>query len=68
MTERYASIDIGTNTLRLLVTESNSKDPYKVLYRDRAVTRLGGRFSEEDGLIDDDAAEQNYQCAWQVFE
>ncbi len=56
MSERYASIDIGTNTLRLLVAESNSKDAYKVVHRDRAVTRLGGRFSEEDGLIDDDTA------------
>ncbi len=56
MSETYASIDIGTNTLRLLIAESNSKDAYKVLHRDRAVTRLGGRFSEEDGLIDDDAA------------
>ncbi len=56
LSERYASIDIGTNTLRLLIAESNSRDAYKVVYRDRAVTRLGGKFSEEDGSIDDDAA------------
>jgi len=56
MSEKYAAIDIGTNTLRLLIAESNSEDPYKVVHRDRAVTRLGGKFSEEYGLIDDDAA------------
>lgn len=56
MPERYASIDIGTNTLRLLIAESISGNDYKVVYRDRAVTRLGESLSAERGFINDNAA------------
>ena len=54
--EKYASIDIGTNTLRLLIAESNSENDYKVVYRDRAITRLGENVSVERGFISDAAA------------
>ena len=52
---RYAAIDIGSNSLRMLAAEApaNPGDPIIALASDRQVTRLGesvfrsGRFSEE---------------------
>ncbi len=51
----YASIDIGTNTLRLLVAEAG-KDGFivPVVYK-RIITRLGGLFSEQKGIDLDSA-------------
>lgn len=46
---RYASIDIGTNTLRLLIAEPDDKGLKPVLYK-RAITRLGGGYTEESGI------------------
>lgn len=49
MQQRYASIDLGTNTARLLIgsTEGGSISP--VLIK-RHITRLGGGFTRESGI------------------
>ena len=49
---RLASIDIGTNTLRLFICESHARR-LKPLYKDRVITRLGGGFSQKKKLIPD---------------
>jgi len=49
---RLASIDIGTNTLRLLICESHGRQ-LKPLYKDRVITRLGGGFLQKNRLITD---------------
>ncbi|HLC21520.1 MAG TPA: hypothetical protein VJM10_05365, partial [Candidatus Methylomirabilis sp.] len=36
-----AAIDIGTNTLRLLVAEAVGPDDYAVLHEEQQITRLG---------------------------
>jgi len=41
--ERIAAIDIGSNTLRLLIAEKN-RDSFRSLLRDRAIVRLGRGF------------------------
>lgn len=55
---RYASIDVGTNTLRLLVAEPEGSVLRPVLYK-RRITRLGGGYTEEAG-ISADAAERAF--------
>jgi len=37
----YAAIDIGTNTVRLLVAETVGPDDYTVLHEEQQITRLG---------------------------
>ena len=54
---RIASIDIGTNTFRILVGEIRDKE-IKKLYINRVITRLGGGFSKE-GKITEDAAKRS---------
>ena len=49
---RIASIDIGTNTFRILVGEVKGKE-LKKLYIDRVITRLGGGFSKEKRISED---------------
>ncbi len=46
---RYASIDLGTNTVRLLIASVGKEglEPVQVM---RRITRLGGGFSRETGL------------------
>lgn len=46
---RYASIDIGTNTLRLLIAEPLGRDLRPLVYK-RKITRLGGGYNEESGI------------------
>lgn len=41
----YAAIDIGTNTLRLLIAEAVSRDDFTILHEEQQITRLG------EGLI-----------------
>jgi exopolyphosphatase/guanosine-5'-triphosphate,3'-diphosphate pyrophosphatase len=60
--KRYASIDVGTNTVRLLIGEPDPEQGYRVLFRDRAITRLGGNFSDDVGLIDRAAADRTIQA------
>ena len=38
---RYAAVDIGSNSVRLLVCEVNPGAPLRVLASEREVTRLG---------------------------
>jgi exopolyphosphatase/guanosine-5'-triphosphate,3'-diphosphate pyrophosphatase len=52
---RIASIDIGTNTFRILVGEARDKE-LKKLYIDRVITRLGGGFGKERRIPEDAAA------------
>jgi exopolyphosphatase/guanosine-5'-triphosphate,3'-diphosphate pyrophosphatase len=49
---RIASIDIGTNTFRILVCELYDKE-LKKLYVDRIITRLGGGFTKEGKITED---------------
>jgi len=37
----YAAIDVGTNTLRLLIAEAVSPDDYAILHEEQEITRLG---------------------------
>ncbi|MBI5560901.1 MAG: Ppx/GppA family phosphatase [Deltaproteobacteria bacterium] len=57
---KYASIDIGTNTLRLLVADGLADGNIRPLAYRRAITRLGGRYSE--GCIDKYAAERTFNA------
>ncbi len=47
---KYASIDIGTNTLRLLIAEADSSGHLTPLVYRRAITRLGGGYSSSAGI------------------
>src|SRR5579863_7793534 len=38
---RYAAIDIGSNSIRLLAAEANPSEPVRILAADRQVARLG---------------------------
>ncbi|MEO8096646.1 MAG: Ppx/GppA phosphatase family protein [Acidobacteriota bacterium] len=50
---RYAAIDIGSNSIRMLAAEINASEPFKELAADRQVVRLGagvfrgGRLTQE---------------------
>lgn len=46
---KHASIDIGTNTLRLLIAEIDNKNLQPV-YLKRIITRLGGDYKEDIGI------------------
>ncbi|MCZ6468170.1 MAG: exopolyphosphatase, partial [Candidatus Dadabacteria bacterium] len=48
---RIASIDIGTNTIRLLICEQTRDSALKKLYIDRVITRLGEGFSNDKALL-----------------
>src|SRR3972149_3414560 len=60
---RWASIDIGTNTLRLLIADIDKKIPkprdkkLKPIIVKRIITRLGGDYTEQGG-IDREAKER----------
>lgn len=47
---KHASIDIGTNTLRLLIAEVDLSGALTPLVYRRAITRLGGNYTEEFGI------------------
>jgi len=47
---RYASIDIGTQTIRLLVADFDSSGKLIPVYRDRAIIRLGEGMTENNCL------------------
>jgi len=56
---RIASIDIGTNTIRLLICEQTSAGSLKKLYLDRAITRLGEGYSNDKTLLNPKAVERS---------
>src|SRR4030067_3698054 len=49
---RWASIDIGTNTLRLLIADIDNKR-LKSVFLKRIITRLGGGYTETAGITDE---------------
>lgn len=53
---RTASIDIGTNTVRLLICEETSDGTLQKLYIERVITRLGEGFSQYSRKITPNAA------------
>ncbi len=57
---RYASIDIGTNTLRLLIADEEAGGLKPLIYK-RAITRLGGKYTAPSG-IDKESAERTFKA------
>ena len=47
---RYASLDVGSNTVRLLIAERMAGGGIRPLRGERSITRLGGNFSTEGNL------------------
>ena len=47
---RYASIDIGTNTLRLLIASVDAQGAVRHEVYKRKITRLGGDYAEDTGI------------------
>ncbi len=58
---KRASIDIGTNTLRLLIAEVGVDGKIEPLLCKRAITRLGGGYTEKVG-ISEEAAERSMKA------
>ncbi|MCI0480763.1 MAG: Ppx/GppA family phosphatase [Candidatus Dadabacteria bacterium] len=56
---RIASIDIGTNTFRLLVSEADGGKFIKKLYISREITRLGEGLTPEKMLINPNAIDRS---------
>lgn len=50
---RRASIDIGTNTVRLLIADVDNNNKINPIHIERRITRLGGGYTEEFGISDD---------------
>jgi exopolyphosphatase/guanosine-5'-triphosphate,3'-diphosphate pyrophosphatase len=55
---RIASIDIGTNTFRILICEAAGKQIRKI-YTDQVITRLGGGFKKDERLLTDSAIQRS---------
>ncbi len=55
---RIASIDIGTNTFRILICETAGKHIRKI-YIDQVITRLGGGFKTDERLLTDTAIKRS---------
>ncbi len=58
---KFASIDIGTNTLRLLIAEAGPKRTLRPLVYKRVITRLGAGFAET-GRIGPDPMERTLRA------
>ncbi len=57
---RYAAIDVGTNTIRLLVADAWEPGTYQVVVEDQVIARLGERL-EETGLLSPVAVERTLE-------
>src|SRR5205823_7240350 len=57
---RLAAVDIGTNSMRLVVAEVQPDGSYRVLDEDREMTRLGRRLYR-DGSMADTPMQQSFQ-------
>lgn len=55
---RIASIDIGTNTFRVLICEVSGKRIRRI-YVDQVITRLGGGFKKDERLLTDAAIKRS---------
>ncbi|MDX1579717.1 MAG: hypothetical protein R3266_14620, partial [Gemmatimonadota bacterium] len=60
-TPRVAAIDLGTNSVRLIVAEVEGRDSYRTLDDEREQTRLGLRLSET-GRIDPETAQRTLEA------
>ena len=58
---RYASLDVGSNTVRLLLAERAAGGNIHPLRRERIITRLGGNFST-DGNLDANAIRRTLEA------
>lgn len=47
---RVAAIDVGTNTVRLLVADADTDGTYRVVFQEQVITRLGERLQETGTL------------------
>ncbi|MGH7352162.1 MAG: Ppx/GppA phosphatase family protein, partial [Candidatus Methylomirabilales bacterium] len=54
---RYATIDVGTNTVRLLVVDADTDGTYRVVFQEQVITRLGERL-QETGVLSPAAMER----------
>src|SRR6187431_492351 len=54
---RLAAIDIGSNSLRLIVAEATRNGEYRVLDEEKETTRLAGKLSST-GKLDPEAVER----------
>ncbi len=54
---RYASLDVGSNTVRLLVAEKSGEHGFQPIRVERIITRLGGNFTAA-GELDQSAIER----------
>lgn len=59
--KKFASIDIGSQTIRLLVAECNAAGGFTPLYRDRSIVRLGEGMNREKHLKQD-SIERAVRC------
>ena len=57
--ERIAAIDIGSNSVRLVVAQVESSGSYRVLDEERENTRLAGEI-DETGRLGDQAVEASF--------
>lgn len=58
---RLAAIDVGTNSIRLIVAEATGPTTYRVLDDEKAITRLGRGFSV-DGLLHEEPMESSVRA------
>ncbi|MFM9957985.1 MAG: HD domain-containing protein [Phycisphaerales bacterium] len=56
--KRLAAIDVGTNSIRLIVVDACADGTYRVIDDEKAITRLGRGFSQ-DGLLHDEPMESS---------
>ncbi len=54
---RLAAIDVGTNTIRLIVAEVQDDDTYRILDEEREMVRLGEHL-DRTGRLSDEAVER----------
>jgi len=64
---RTASIDIGTNTIRFLISEQTGRGILKKLYINRVITRLGEGFSDNTRLLNSNAVNRSVVAALYDF-
>ncbi|ROL61350.1 hypothetical protein D9V86_06230 [Bacteroidetes/Chlorobi group bacterium ChocPot_Mid] len=58
MVQRYATIDIGTNTILILIAESDNKETFKVITDEHSLARLGQGIGSNHKRILDEAIER----------
>ncbi len=64
---RHASMDLGSNTIRLLVADAESHESFKELYSSQKITRLAQR-SHETGLLSEEAIERTLDGAAELLD